>query len=197
MRVRQSHIEWVHVPVPLCRAANSGKGLTFATFGLGSAAHLSAERFRLSAKFEAVQVFLKGAPAALLEVMEGRVDFCFCGVGTSLPFIRDGKLVALAVSTPRRSPLLPDVPTTLEAGFPNSDYTAWLGLFAPAHTPATAIQRMHDEVAEAVKDAEMQTKLAKLATDPVAMSVAEFNAFVRRDAALNKTLIGELGLQSH
>jgi tripartite-type tricarboxylate transporter receptor subunit TctC len=178
------------------RAAKARKdGLTFAAFGIGSAAHMTAERFRLSAGYDAVQVPFKGAPEAIREVMEERVDFCFCGVGTSLPFIRAGKLVALAVSARTRSPLLPDVPTTLEAGYPNSDYTPWIGLFAPARTPRNVVERLHDEVAAALKEPEVRKKLTTIGTEPAAMSTAEFEAFVERDTTLNKSLIDALGLK--
>jgi tripartite-type tricarboxylate transporter receptor subunit TctC len=178
------------------RAAKTRKnGLTFAAFGAGSAAYMGAERFRLAAKYDAVQVPFKGAPAAIREVMEGRVDFCFCGVGTSLPFIRDGKLTALAISTPARSPLLPNVPTTLEAGFLNSDYTPWIGLFAPAHTQPDIVRRLHDAVVAALGEPSVREKLAAIGTEPVVMSTAEFEAFAERDFALSKTLVEALALK--
>lgn len=180
------------------RVAKARKdGMTFAAFGIGTAAYMSAERFRLSTGYDAIHVPFKGAPAAILEVVEGRVDYCFCGVGTSLPFIRQGSLLALAVSTPTRSPLLPDVPTTIEAGFPDSDYTPWIGLFAPAQTSRDVIERLHDEVIAALKERSVQAKLTALGTDPAVMSISKFEAFVEHDAALNKRLINALGLKPH
>jgi tripartite-type tricarboxylate transporter receptor subunit TctC len=179
-------------------AAKAHKGgLTFAAFGIGSAAYMNAERFRLRAGFDAIQVPFKGAPAAILEVMVGRVDYCFCGVGTSLPLIRQGRLTALAVGTQRRSPLLPDVPTTVEAGYSDSDYTPWIGLFAPARTPQAIIVRLHDEVVAALKERSVHDKLTALGTDPALMSISEFTAFVEQDAALNKRLVKALGLKPH
>jgi len=188
-----THIATVEQFVRVAKARKDG--LTFAAFGAGSAAYMGAERFRLAAKYDAVQVPFKGAPAAIREVMEGRVDFCFCGVGTSLPFIRDGKLTALAVSTPARSPLLPNVPTTVEAGFPDSDYTPWIGLFAPARTPPEIIQRLHDAVVATLGEPDVREKLAAIGTEPAVMSTAEFEALANRDLALSKRLVEALALK--
>ena len=106
----------------------------FASVGVGSAVHLSAERFRIAAGYEAQHIPFKGGAEALTEVIAGRVEYYFCPIATALPHIRDGKLLGLAVSSPKRASALPDVPTTLEAGFADSDYTFWIGVFAPAKT---------------------------------------------------------------
>jgi tripartite-type tricarboxylate transporter receptor subunit TctC len=128
-------------------AAKAQQGaLTFASLGVGSAIHISAERFRQSAQFEATNVSFRGATTALIEVIEGRVDYCFCAVATTLQHIKSGKLLALAAGGAKRSPLLPDLPTTLEAGFAQSDYTPWFGVFTPAKTPADIIKRLNDAI---------------------------------------------------
>jgi tripartite-type tricarboxylate transporter receptor subunit TctC len=168
--------------------------VSFASVGVGSATFMSSERFVLSAAFEAIHVPFRGAPEALTEVMEGRVDFCIFSVGTSLPFIRAGKLVPLAVGTPRRTAALPDVLTTLEAGFPNSDYTPWLGLFAPAHTPLDMIEAMNHEVLKAEQLPAVHERFEQLVIEPVTMSPGEFDSFIRREIALNAALIKSLGL---
>ncbi len=108
----------------------------FASVGIGSAVHLSAERFRLSAGYEAVHIPFKGGAEALTEVIAGRVDYYFCPIATALPHIRDGRLLGLAVSSPMRASTMPGLTTTLEAGYPDSDYTFWIGVFAPSQTPA-------------------------------------------------------------
>ena len=110
--------------------------LTFASLGPGTGSHLSVERFRLSAGVQAVHVPFKGAPEALTEVIAGRLDFYFVAVGGGLSLIGDGKLTALAVNGDKRSAMLPDVPTTLEAGFTNAEYPIWFGLFLPARNSA-------------------------------------------------------------
>ncbi len=107
---------------------------TFASAGVGSTTHLTAERFRLSAGFEAVHVPFRGG-GFRPEVASGRVDFAFSPIAVAVPDIRDGRLLALAVSGKARASALPDVPTTLEAGYPNSDYALWLGVFVPVKTP--------------------------------------------------------------
>jgi Tripartite tricarboxylate transporter family receptor len=112
--------------------------ITFGTAGVGSATHISAEILRFSAGFEALQI-------PFPEIMAGRVDFTCSTIATALPFIREGKLVALAVSTPQRSSALPDVPTTIEAGYKNSDYTFWTGLFVPAKTPREIVGKLSQE----------------------------------------------------
>ena len=116
--------------------------MTFGTAGVGSSTHFTTERLRFSAGFDGVHVPFRGMPEVLTEVMTGRVDFCFSTIASALPFIRDGKLLALAVSTPKRSSALPDVPTTLELGYANSDYTFWNGLFLPAKTPREIVEKL-------------------------------------------------------
>ncbi|MGB7034592.1 MAG: tripartite tricarboxylate transporter substrate-binding protein, partial [Xanthobacteraceae bacterium] len=120
--------------------------MTFASAGVGSATHWAAERFLLSAGIKATHVPFSGGPAALTEVMTGRVDFCFMGVSSALPFIKNNQLLPLAVSMKNRSTALPDVPTTIELGYPDSDYVFWNGMLAPAKTPPAIINRLHDEV---------------------------------------------------
>lgn len=154
---------------------------TFASVGIGSAVHMSAERFRVSAGYEAVHVPFKGGAEALTEVIAGRVDYYFCPIATALPFIQDGKLLALAVSSPKRAAALPDVPTTLEAGFANSDYTFWIGMFAPAKTPPEIVAKLNAAMAKAVEAPEVKSKLTTLGVETSAMSPAEFGAQVKRE----------------
>ena len=114
--------------------ANPGK-INYASAGAGNSSHLNGERFRLAAGFEAVHLPFKGAPEAMTEVVAGRADFYFAPLVNALPLLKDGKLVALAVSGSSRASALPDVPTTVQAGIPNSEYNFWAGMFAPAKTP--------------------------------------------------------------
>lgn len=116
----------------LVAAAKAKPGsLTYASAGAGSATQLNAERFRLGAGFEGVHVPFKGTPEALTEVITGRVDIYFCPVISVLQFLKEGRVVGLAVGSSRRSSVLPDLPTTLEAGIPNSDYNFWVGMAVP------------------------------------------------------------------
>ncbi len=174
----------------LVGAARAKPGaVTYASAGVGSATHFSAERLRLSAGFEAVHVPFKGAPEAYTEVMTGRVDFFFGALASALPFIRDNRLVPLAVSTPKRASVLPDVPTTLEAGFVDSDYTFWIGLFAPARTPAAIVDKLHQQAHKALQAARVRDKLATLGVEPMVMSAAELDALVKAEIAVNAAVI--------
>lgn len=159
-----------------------------------SSTQLNAERFRRSAKFDAVHIGFKGAPEVLNELIAGRLDFYFSPVGPALSHIQGGKLRALAIGGPKRSSVLPDVPTTLEAGYPNSDYNFWVGLFAPAKTPADIVNRLHRETVAAVQSPEVGERLRRLGAEPLTMAPAEFDAHVREELRANAVLVKEAGI---
>ncbi len=123
-------------------AEGKKRPITFGSIGVGSPIHMAMERLRLSAGFKAEAIPFKGAPEALVEVMTGRVDVYYSPVLAALSFIKEGKVVPLAVSSPTRSATLPDVPTTLESGYPNSAYRFWIGVFAPAQDAARYRQQV-------------------------------------------------------
>src|SRR6266702_6683623 len=124
----------------LVAAAKAKPGsINYAAAGIGTPPHLAMERFRLAAGFEGQLVPFKGAPEALTEVMTGRIDIYFCPITPALPLIRDGKVLALAVSSAKRASALPDVPTTIEAGVPESDLDFWVGAFVPKQTPRDVV----------------------------------------------------------
>ena len=175
----------------LVTAAKAKPGtMTYASAGVGSATHFSAERLRLSAWFEGVHVPFRGSPEAATEVMTGRVDFFFGPLPSVLPFIHDGKLQALAVSTPKRgAATLHDVPTTTEVGFTNSDYTFWIAIFAPAQTPRPIVQKLHESVHRTIETANLREKLAQLWVDPMNMEAAELDALVKTEIAVNKAVV--------
>jgi tripartite-type tricarboxylate transporter receptor subunit TctC len=170
-------------------------GLTYATAGVGSATHLSTERFRVAAGFEAVHVPFKGMPEALTEVMTGRVDFSCSSIAPAVPLIRSGKLMALAVTTPKRSPALPDVPTSIEAGYPNSDYTFWLGMFLPVKTPREVVDRWHQEVQKALNAPGMDKRLAQNGIDPMPITPQAFDALIKKEVAENIALVKAAGIK--
>jgi tripartite-type tricarboxylate transporter receptor subunit TctC len=169
--------------------------MNYVTIGEGSAAHLNSVRFLLAAGFEAQPIPYKGSPAGLTDVMTGRVDFYFCPLLPALSLIRDGKLTALAVSSLERSPKLPDVPTTIEAGFPNSEYNFWFGVFAPAKTPPAIIQRLYEEITKALRDPDVQEKLSNLGVQPMPMTPAQFDAYVRKELEQNAVLVKAVGIK--
>ena len=153
----------------------------YASLGVGSAVQMSAERFRLSAGFDSVNIPFKGGAEGVTEVMAGRVDFYFCPIATALPHVQAGRLLGLAVSSPQRAALLPDIPTTLESGYPDSDYTFWMGIFMPAKTPPDIVAKMHAEMRKALEPPAVKEKLAKLGVEPMPLTAAEFDAQVKKE----------------
>lgn len=175
-------------------ARSRSGAVNYVTIGKGSAAHLNSERFRLSAKFEAQPVPYKGSPEGLLDVMTGRVDFYFSPLLPALPMIRDGKLTVLAVSSSQRDPLLPDTPTTLEAGYPNSEYDFWFGVFAPAKTPQPIVQKLHEASTAALQDPGVKQKLGNLGVRPSPMTPSQFDIYVRAELERNQSLVKAAGI---
>ena len=167
----------------------------FSSVGIGTATHLSAERFRFSAGVEAVHIPFKGGAEAMSEVMAGRVDFFFGPVGIVSPQLRDGKLAALVVNGAKRSAVLPDVPTTLEAGFANAEYPIWFGLFLPVKTPREIVDKLHRETLKALQAPKVREKLAALGLDPMVMTPKEFDAYVQKEVALNAALVKAIGIK--
>src|SRR3989475_12640527 len=147
----------------LVAAAKAKPGsMNSASVNIGSATHLNAERFRLGAGIDTVNVPFKGSPEALTEIITGRVDYYFCPVVSVLPLLKDGKIVALAVGITMRSSALPALPTTTEAGAPNSAVHIRAGMFAPAKTPRETVQHLYRETLRALRSAEGSAKMANL-----------------------------------
>jgi len=175
--------------------ANPGK-LNYGSAGIGSATHMNAEIFRDSAKFDAVHVPFKGTPEAMTETATGRIDFFFAPLSSALPLIKDGRLQALAVGTPQRSPVLPNVPTTVEAGFAKSEYTFWVALLAPAGTPKAVVDRLNAEALKALASPEVKEKLAVLGAEPMPMSAAAFDAFLKSETARMADVVKAAGIKA-
>jgi tripartite-type tricarboxylate transporter receptor subunit TctC len=180
----------------LVAAARAKPGaLTFSSVGIGTATHLSAERFRVSAGVEVVHVPFKGGAEAMTEVIAGRVDFFFGPVALVLPNIREGRLAALVVNGARRAAALPDVPTTLEAGYARAEYPIWFGLFLPAKTPRDIVDRLNRETLKALQTPRLRERLAQLGLDTMVMTPQEFDAYVHEEIALNAALVRALGIR--
>jgi tripartite-type tricarboxylate transporter receptor subunit TctC len=166
----------------LVAAAKAKPGtLTFASAGIGSTSHMAAERLRLAAKIDVRHIpFREGG---LTEVLAGRIDFYFLPLAAATSALATGKLTVLAVSTPRRAALLPDVPSLAEAGYPDAESSFWLGLSAPAGTPREIVNRLNALAQETLQTAEVKSSLAKIGVDPVLMDVEQFGKFVDEDLA--------------
>jgi tripartite-type tricarboxylate transporter receptor subunit TctC len=180
----------------LVKAAQAEPGkLTYASAGAGSGTHMNAEKFRLHAKFNALHIPYKGTPEALNDTMTGRVDFFFAPSVSALSIVRDGKLVALAVGSEKRASVLPDVPTTQEAGYPGSAYNFWIGLLAPAGTPPALVARLNAEVAKALASPEVKERLGALGADPAPMASADFDRLMARELVENASIVKEAGIK--
>jgi tripartite-type tricarboxylate transporter receptor subunit TctC len=169
--------------------------LNFSSVGVGTATHLSAERFLHSAGVKATHVPFRGGGEAMLEVMAGRVDFFFGPVGLVLANIREGKLVALAVNGPKRAAALPAIPTMQESGFANAEYPIWYGLFLPAKTPRDIVDKLNRETLKTLQAPVVREKLAQLGVDPMVMTPAEFDTHVKSEIASNAALVKAIDLK--
>jgi tripartite-type tricarboxylate transporter receptor subunit TctC len=174
--------------------ANPGK-VNYASAGAGNSSHLNGERFRLAAGFDAVHLPFKGAPEAMTEVVAGRADFYFAPLVNALPLLKDGQLVALAVSGSSRASALPDVPTTVQAGIPNSEYNFWAGMFAPAKTPAAIRDKLAAEMTKALANPAVSEKLKTLGADPMPLTAAQFEALVKQEIETNTALVKKAGIK--
>jgi tripartite-type tricarboxylate transporter receptor subunit TctC len=164
--------------------------LNYSTAGVGSASHFGAERLRASARFEAQHIPFKGAAEAVTDVIAGRSDFSVQLTSTTVPQIREGGLTALAVSARKRIALLPDVPTTIEAGLPpDSVYPFYTGMYLPAATPREIVDRLYQETAKALQVPAVQQRLAPLGVEPMDFSQSGFAKFIREDAEANVALV--------
>jgi tripartite-type tricarboxylate transporter receptor subunit TctC len=155
---------------------------------------MAAERFRLATGIQAQHIPFRGPVEAMTEVMAGRIDYYFLPISPALPVVENGKVVALAVSTPTRAPSLPNVPTVAEAGYPGAQYLFWGGLSAPANTPRAVVDRLHDEVDKALALKVVQERLVKLGVQPMPMTVDQFDKFFRDDVADTIKLAKDIGI---
>jgi tripartite-type tricarboxylate transporter receptor subunit TctC len=163
----------------------------YASAGNGSATHMNAEKFKMAAKINANHIPYKGTPDAITDTIAGRVDWFFSPIVSALPLIKDGKLQALAVGTDKRSPVLPNVPTTMEAGVPNSSYTFWVGIFAPSKTPRKIIDQMNQGIIKIMKEPQIVSQLNKLGAEPILMSPQKFDQMVKTEMESAAILVKE------
>ena len=165
--------------------------------GVGSATHMALERFRFAAGFEVTSVHTKGPGEALTEVISGRADCYFALIFQAKKMHEGGKVGALVVSSPRRSSLMPELPTTVEAGYPNSDYNFWVGALVAAKTPRDIVERLHKEISTLVRSPEISAQIRKLGADPLDLSIAEFQQMIDRELKENAELIKKAGIKAN
>jgi tripartite-type tricarboxylate transporter receptor subunit TctC len=194
------HVLVVNVDSPyksvadLVRAAKEKPGsISFASQGIGSGGHLLAELLKSKTKIDVVHVPYRGTAQALPDLLSGRVQFFFDGIPGSGPLAAEGKLRALAVTDNNRTPMLPNVPTMAEAGYPGFELNAWFGLAAPAGTPKPIVDRLNAEFVKAMTSSELVQKLNELGVKVVAGSPDEFAAVMAHDTDLLGRVVKEAG----
>jgi tripartite-type tricarboxylate transporter receptor subunit TctC len=160
--------------------ASPGKW-SFASSGNGTSQHLSGELFKGMAGVEMQHIPYKGSPPALNDVMGGQVSMTFDNITTAWALAKGGKLRALAVTTAKRSPVAPDVPTLAESGLPGYEIGSWQGVFAPAGTPPDIVRRLNTEIVKIINMPDVQKKLIDLGAEPVGNSSEEFTVFVKAE----------------
>jgi tripartite-type tricarboxylate transporter receptor subunit TctC len=170
--------------------------MSFASAGVGSATHMNGEKFKAAAGIDILHVPYKGTPEALNDVMGGRVEYFFSPVVAALSLVNDKRVVALANGSPRRSSVLPDVPTTEEAGYKGSGYDYWAGLLAPTGTPPAVVDKLNKALAEVLAMPEVKERLAKIGADPAPNKPKEFDELVVREIKENGALIKAAGIQA-
>jgi tripartite-type tricarboxylate transporter receptor subunit TctC len=172
-----------------------GSHILYGSAGAGSSGQLFMERLRLAAGFPATHVPFRGTPEGMNELIAGRLDVYPAPLLNALPLAKAGKIHVLAVSSTKRLALMPDVPTLAEEGLPNALYNFWIGAFAPAKTPKPIIDRLNREVVAALGRKDIAQKIRNLGGEPAPMTPAAFDAFVRKEIAVNAEIVKASGFK--
>ena len=170
--------------------------LNFGSGGAGTSNHLAGELFNLVAGTKLVHIPYKGVNLAMQDVLSGNVHLVFIGIPAAAPHIKAGRLRALAVVAPHRSPALPEVPTAAEAGLPDFEVTTWYGILAPAGTPRNVITRVNGELVKIMHAPELKEKLAATGTDPLTSTPEEFAAYIKREITKWGEVIRKAGIKA-
>ncbi len=187
----------IHSIKELIAAAKAKPGsLQYASSGVGTFLHLGGELFKLMAGIDLLHVPFKGAAPALIDVAGGHTHVAFGSTSSTMTHARSGKLRTLGVGAAQRSPAYPDVPTVIEAGLPGYEAANWVGLVAPAGTPAEVVAKLHKEIADIQNSPKAQQQFAAAGADIVRMSVAEFGAFQESELVKWGKVVKEAGIKA-
>lgn len=167
--------------------------LNYGTAGVGSAAHVNAEKFNSAAEISAVHIPFKGTPEILADTMAARVQMAWVPLVSSVGALKDSRIGALAVSTRQRSSVLPDVPTIAEAGFPGGQFDFWVGMLAPARTPRDVVARINSEINRSQQTPDVKARLAKLGADSMPMTPDQFDAYLQEEANVLQKIMRAAG----
>jgi tripartite-type tricarboxylate transporter receptor subunit TctC len=157
--------------------------LSFSTGGAGSTTHVAGELLKQRTGLDMTHVPYKSGGLAVLDAVSGQVQLSFSAIAGAAAHIRAGKLVPIGVSSLKRNPSLPEVPTFVEQGLPGFDAVSWVGIFAPAKTPKAIVDKLHDEIVAVLKEPELRERFAAIGIDPVGNTPAEFEAQIKADMA--------------
>ena len=174
--------------------ANPGK-LNFSSAGIGSGTHFNLEKLKIALGIDVVHVPYKGTPEAIGDTIGGRVCCYWAPLNAALPHVNGGKAVALAVSSGKRTPLLPNVATVAEQGYPGFDYTLWLGLWGPANMPADIAAKINRDVNAVLTRADLREQLTRLGTEPGSYPMPEFTTFVRKEVEDTQKVLLAAGIK--
>jgi tripartite-type tricarboxylate transporter receptor subunit TctC len=176
--------------------AKEKKGaLNYGSGGVGATPFLAVELLKSMVGFDAVHVPYKGGAPALADLMAGQISFMIENVPGTLPYVKDGKLRALAITSAKRLPLVPDLPTMQEAGVPGYEMVGWNGIFVPKNTPAEIVGKLNAVLAKLLNSDAVKTQMSKLGAEPVGNPQPEFAAFVKSESARWGKIIRENGIK--
>jgi tripartite-type tricarboxylate transporter receptor subunit TctC len=167
--------------------------ILYGSAGAGSSGQLFMERFRLAAGFPATHVPFRGTPEGMTELVAGRIDMYAAPAVNAISLSKEGKVSALAASSRKRLPLMPNIPTLAEVGLPDAEYNFWVGAFAPAKTPKAIIERLNREIVAALNRKEIADKIVALGGSPMPMSPSDFDAFIRKEITVNAEIVKASG----
>ena len=177
-------------------AAKSAPGkLNFSSAGMGSGTHFNLEKLKLALGIDVQHIPYKGTPEAIGDTIAGRVCCYWAPLNAALPHVNGGKALALAVSSAQRSPLLPNVPSVAEQGYPGFDYTLWVGLWGPAKIPPEVAAKINKDVNAALASPDLRERLTKLGTVPGNLTIPQFTDFVRKEIEETKTILQAAGIK--
>ena len=176
-------------------AKKKDASITFGSVGIGSAVHISAEKFRLAAGIDATHVPYRGGSEVITDILGGRIDFYFCPLATALPLIQSGQVRALLVSTPKRASDLPDVPSPPEIGLKDADSAIWFGVFVPSKTPKDVVEKLYATGTKVLANPDMQRDLKKLGVEPWPMKPDEMDKLVANQTIASAALVKAAGIK--
>ena len=188
---------WKTVQEFIAAAKAKDATINFGSVGIGSAVHISAEKFKLAAGIEATHIPYRGGAEVITDILGGRIDFYFCPLSTALPLIREGQVRALVVSTPKRVAALPDVPTPAEAGLTNADSSIWFGVFVPSKTPRDIVDKLYASGMKVLANPDMLADLKKLGVERWSppMAPADMDALVAKQTVDSAALVKAAGIK--